>query len=232
MILNIVQQAIFKEAVPLLKKSPNAPLILHSFSNGGGLFLWHLERQLQNIMTTNNKKKNREFFSSDIDSADWDLVRERLQCGAQVFDSSPAYPDKRCVKAAINAAGIPNPVVCSLFRFAIISNYNVANFLRSVRGKSCFPNLYWNNWKNVEAFVPLQAYIYSTAGTIADSGRMDELVEARRNKVGVEDVITKVFDDSPRRVSHLTMNYMMRPTSATMIYSVRGSLFSTYQLIL
>lgn len=173
-----------KEAAKLLRASGDkVPLICHAFSNGGGIPLQRLEQVME--------EKSRKGNDNDDDVREWKLIRERLQLGAEIFDSAPAYPDMETFKGAITA-GLPGFTGLLVF-YVVVLYYQTLNLIRTIQGSQAWGDVYWKHWECSPAYAPMQAYIYSTADTITKSGKLDELVRTRAEN-GVQ-VKVKRFED-------------------------------------
>ena len=176
--------ALAKEAAKLLRIGhENTPLVCHAFSNGGAIPLQRMEQIMD------GKIRN------GTDDEDWKLLRERLQLGAEIFDSAPAFPDMETFKGAVTA-GLPNSPILAFLLFWLASLYfQVNNILgKLLQGQQDWGEAYWKHWENGAPPAPIQAYVYSTADTITKSWKIDELVQTRLDK-GVQ-VKVKRFDDS------------------------------------
>ena len=183
--------AIVHEAAKLLRLGDEIPLVCHVFSNGGGIPLHRMEE----VMV----EKSQAGSSGDKDVEDWKLIKERLNLGAEIFDSAPAFPDFETYRGALNAA-LPNPVVASFAFFLFGAYFRLIEFIAYLSGKTNWAVTYWSHWEGSPAHSPVQSFIYSTADSITKSSKLDELCKIREAK-GVR-VIAKRFDDSGH-VQHL-----------------------------
>ena len=109
------------EAVKHVRQADELPLICHSFSNGGCLPLQRM--QMRMMGTTDNE---------NTDAQVWKLIRERYQLGAQVFDSSPAYPDMETFRRAARGA-VPNPILASLVFLIAILYHHCCRFYMEIQ---------------------------------------------------------------------------------------------------
>ena len=188
------------EATKLLRQGDDIPLVVHAFSNGGGIPLMQLEVMMNDATSkttvsqedadNNKNNKDKDNGESELD-IDWHLIKDRLN--AHIFDSAPAYPDFETFWGALHA-GIGNIVVAfALFSMGAMY-YMIVEALDKMKGQMAFRDMYWKHWVDSPLTTPLQAFVYSTADKITKSHKIDELCKSREDK-GVK-VVRLRFDDS------------------------------------
>lgn len=180
-----------QEAAKLLRTGDKVPLICHAFSNGGGIPL----QRLQQLMA--EKLNNGTGDDNNLD--DWNLIRDRMQLGAEIFDSAPAFPDMETFKGAITT-GIPGIVGILLYYVVAVLYYQTTVRLQQLQGIEPWVEAYWKHWETCPIYSPIQAYIYSTADTITKYSQLDELTKTRAER-GVRVKVMR-FEDS-QHVQHM-----------------------------
>lgn len=185
--INEFAKQVVHQAAKLLRTSNEIPLVLHAFSNGGGLVIKAIENHL-----------DRMDDKADVEP-DWLIVKERLAKGAEFFDSAPVYIHPYAIQNAVRA-GLPNPIVRFLSSLVMWFLIHLGNLMAFLHGRHNFRDRYWHHWTTSAKHSPVQAYVYSTADDITDPAKVEELTTIRAKK-GVR-VLTKRFDDSGH-VQHL-----------------------------
>lgn len=171
-----------KEAAKLLRRGDKIPLLCHVFSNGGAIPLQRMEGMMD---------ENIQNGTDDVE--DWKLLKERLEMGVEVFDSSPAFVDMDTFRQGIKAA-LPTNAIISFIVFCISAAYFQAwGLCRQLQGEEPWETGFWKHWVT-KKFAPVQAYVYSTADTTTKSSKLDELIKIKED-MGVK-VTVKRFDDS------------------------------------
>ena len=136
-------------------------------------------------------------IDNDVD-VDWNLFRERLQLGAEIFDSAPATIDLETFYNGVQAA-LPNVVLrLILFCFSAVL-FGAWKWYAWITGRPQWAKEFWYHWETTTS-CPLQGYVYSTADKTTKSWAIDELIETKRRK-GVT-VKVRRFEDS-RHVQHM-----------------------------
>jgi Eukaryotic protein of unknown function (DUF829) len=171
------------------KAGKKIPVILHAFSNAGSFLVERLEVLIQEARASGDLK----FGCSE----DLIFVGERLD--GQIFDSSPAYPDIKLGFTSTNGVVFGDSFfVKMIVGFLFLLAGGVSMFFNWIFG---LPDVRWTFWNNMrEGQLCLrQAYIYSTADTITNVEKLEELIENRRR---FSNVTVQKFDDS-KHVMHL-----------------------------
>ncbi|CAB9520625.1 Transmembrane protein 53 [Seminavis robusta] len=183
--------AVAKEAAKHLRQAGNdeVPLVCHAFSNGGCLPLTRMQ-----LMMMEKIPRDEE----DVD--DWILLQDRYRLGGVVLDSSPAFPDLRTFKRAIQGA-LRSRVLAYIIFLLMAMYWHVCSLFLEVQGKQTFLGIFWSHWENSSQLTRVQAFIYSTADTITRYQKLDELVKTRMAHAGAN-VLVKRFDDSDH-VQHM-----------------------------
>uniref|UniRef100_A0A7S1CZI7 Transmembrane protein 53 n=1 Tax=Cyclophora tenuis TaxID=216820 RepID=A0A7S1CZI7_CYCTE len=200
-------QDVVHEAAKLLRMDKDTPLVLHAFSNGGALVIKAIEQHIDRMNSL-----------SDSYGPDWQIVRERLACGAEFFDSSPVYIHPHAIQNSVKA-GISSTILQFFASMLMWFLLHLSNFLSYAHGIPTFRESYWNHWTSSPRNVcPTQAYVYSTADDITDPAKVLELTKIRAQK-GVN-VLTKCFDDTGH-VQHLLKR---KPEYCVMINTVLSAI--------
>jgi Eukaryotic protein of unknown function (DUF829) len=169
------------------KDGKKIPVILHAFSNAGSFLVERLEVLVQQAR-------------GDLKlgcSEDLIFVGERLD--GQIFDSSPAYPDIKLGFTSTNGV---------VFGDSLLAKFIVGILFLLAGGVSVvfnwilgLPDVRWTFWNNMRdgRLCLRQAYVYSTADTITNVAKLEELIENRKK---FSKVTVQRFDDS-QHVMHL-----------------------------
>ena len=169
------------------KDGKKIPVILHAFSNAGSFLVERLEVLVQRASVDLKLR-----CSEDIV-----LVGERLD--GQIFDSSPAYPDIKLGFTSTNGVVFGESIFVKIIVGILFLSAGaisvICNFILGL------PDVRWTFWNNMrEGRLCLrQAYIYSTADTITNVEKLEELIE---NRSSFSNVTVQRFDDS-NHVMHL-----------------------------
>ena len=192
---NELAEDVVRETAKLLRlggdgETAQRPVILHAFSNGGGLALQTIELKLAKL------EKDATVFGPD-----WQVFRQGLRRGAEVFDSAPAFLTWGTMQGAVTS-GISNPILQTIFLAVVASIVVWTEFCSLLAGKRSFIKEYWVHWLTAPPVVSVQAYLYSSADPITISSKIDELIEVlRKNKKGLR-VLSKRFNDT-HHVQHM-----------------------------
>ena len=192
--LDELAQDVVRESAKLLRlggdgETAQRPVILHAFSNGGGLALQTIELKLAKM------EKDPTIFGPD-----WQVFHQGLRRGAEVFDSAPAFLAYSALRGAITS-GISSPIIQAIFLAMVTLLMSWSEFCSLLAGKPTFRQSYWTHWMTAPPIVPLQAYVYSSADPITDCSKLDELIEALRKKKGLQ-ILSKRFSDT-NHVQHM-----------------------------
>eukprot|EP00797_Seminavis_robusta_P031654 Sro692_g188050.1 transmembrane protein 53 (254) ;mRNA; r:22360-23121 len=169
------------------KDGKKIPVILHSFSNAGSFLVERMECLIQ-LAREDLKMRGSE---------DLCLVGARLD--GQIFDSCPAYPDIKLGFTSTNGVvfgqSLIIKIIVGILFFLAGAVSVVFNWILGL------PDVRWTFWNNMrEGRVCLrQAYIYSTADSITNVYRLEELIENRKK---FSNVTVQKFDDS-KHVTHM-----------------------------
>lgn len=169
------------------KSGKKIPVIIHAFSNAGSFLVDRLEVLIQ---------RAREDLKVQC-SEDLVLIGERMN--GEIFDSSPAYPDISLGFTSTNGVVFGNLAIVKII-------VGILFFLAGAISVICnwvigLPDVRWTFWENMrEGRLCLrQTYIYSTADTITNVQRLEELIENRKK---FSNVTVQKFEDS-KHVTHM-----------------------------
>lgn len=169
------------------KDGRKIPVIIHAFSNAGSFLVDRLEVLIQEARDDLKAK-----YSEDLV-----LVGDRMN--GEIFDSSPAYPDISLGFTSTNGVVFGDLLIVKIivgFLFFLAGAVSVVcNWVLGL------PDVRWTFWSNMrEGRLCLrQAYIYSTADSITNVTRLEELIENRRK---FSNVTVQKFEDS-KHVTHM-----------------------------
>lgn len=163
------------------------PVIVHAFSNAGSFLVDRLEVLIHEA---------REDLKTKC-SEDLVLVGDRMN--GEIFDSSPAYPDISLGFTSTNGVVFGDYLIMKIIVGIIFTLAGGLSLLCNwVLG---LPDVRWTFWENMrEGRLCLrQAYIYSTADSITNVARLEELIENRKK---FSHVTVQKFEDS-KHVTHM-----------------------------
>jgi hypothetical protein len=164
------------------KDGKKIPVILHAFSNAGTFVLERLEVLVQQA---------REDLKVSC-CEDLVLVGERLN--GEIFDSAPGYPDAKLGFTSTSGVVFGQSIIIKiLVGFLFLLAGGISVLISILLGN---PDVRWAFWNNMrEGRLCLrQAYVYSTADTIINTEKLEELIENRKT---FADVSVYKFDDAP-----------------------------------
>jgi Eukaryotic protein of unknown function (DUF829) len=166
---------------------------MHIMSNGGAFVVSRISQMLA------AQRKNNACTCGT--SSDLELLSTRLKGGCQIFDSAPCYLDSRICFNVIKHL-IPNPILGIPLAVLFSLKFYVTNFISKLSGKPTFGQTFWKTVIE-DSTCDLQAFVYSCKDDIANSIKIEELIEERRRH-GVK-VLVKHFPDSSH-VQHLKLH--------------------------
>lgn len=165
--------AVLEAAAAALAAAPDAPLVVHTFSNGGS-FVWEQLRRVASI----EAPAIEEFQCSAAERANIAVVRARLK--AEIFDSTPCYLHLLGGVRAIGTA-VPHPVPRLLLQAVFFAYAAVGKLLLDSR-----PAEFWRHWfrpalqdSSLLAAAVRQLFIYSPLDELCDVDQLEVLVAAR-----------------------------------------------------
>ena len=169
------------------KNGEKIPVIVHAFSNAGSFLMDRLEVLIQQA---------RKDLSV---SACKDLILVGARLDGEVFDSSPAYPDISLGFTSTNGVVFGNLLIVKILVGILFFMAGAISVL--CNWFLCLPDVRWTFWSNMrEGRLCLrQAYIYSTADSITNVRRLEELIENRKR---FSNVTVQRFVDS-KHVTHM-----------------------------
>ena len=169
----------------------SVPIITHSFSNGGTFVTAELTSMVQELKKTQNDEVKEE--KQNQDQIDLQLFSERIQSnGFEVYASAPAYlyPEKfhHVVESAVS-----NKVAQWIGKFSMGMGNKLTQLSDFIDGRDAYPIRFWNNLIQND-LCKRQAFLYSTADSLTDSSKIEELIQARKSR-GIQ-VLDLNFQDS------------------------------------
>lgn len=168
------------------------PVVIHYLSNGGAYVAEQLEQMIQEAKHGRLKTANRNLEADVIE--DLKLIANRLQThGCEIADSAPVYMHVESAMRAIDTA-IPSAPSRWLIKCLFYANTYLRLLGAWISRTETEPEIFWNNMIRSE-LCPRQAFIYSSADTVTDVSKLDELIGLRKKRVDVEVSVLK-FDDS------------------------------------
>jgi Eukaryotic protein of unknown function (DUF829) len=193
--LTPIATAMIRETAKALRETGDAtPLVVHLFSNGGAFLLEEMEL-LMSEMEEPSGQSTGESSSGEqgIAPEDVRLIKDRLEL--QFFDSCPCYLHMMWNVSPYFHDAFPNPAWRPWSRkvYYLGSAFSLTmwcTFTGSFRRSGQF-------WSRLEqsSFCNHQIYFYTTADMLTDATRIDELIEKRRQELGVN-VVSRRYDDS------------------------------------
>lgn len=169
------------------KDGKKIPVIVHAFSNAGSFLVDRLEVLIQQARKDLHVKGCKDLI----------LVGARMD--GEIFDSSPAYPDISLGFTSTNGVVFGNLLIVKIL-------VGILFFMAGAISVMCnwilgLPDVRWTFWSNMrEGRLCLrQAYIYSTADSITNVRRLEELIENRKR---FSNVTVQKFVDS-KHVTHM-----------------------------
>jgi Eukaryotic protein of unknown function (DUF829) len=169
------------------KDDKKIPVIIHAFSNAGSFMVDRLEVLIQEAREDLKAKSSEDLV----------LVGSRLN--GEIFDSSPAYPDVSLGFTSTNGVVFGDLLIVKVIVGIIFMLAGGLSLLFNwVMG---LPDVRWTFWENMrEGRLCLrQAYIYSTADSITNVERLEELIKNRKK---FSNVTVQKFKDS-KHVTHM-----------------------------
>ena len=164
------------------KDGKKIPVILHAFSNAGTFVLERLE------VLIHQAREDLKVPSCE----DLVLVGDRLN--GEIFDSAPAYPDIKLGFTSTSGVVFGQSIIVKiLVGILFFLAGAVSVFFSILLG---LPDVRWAFWNNMrEGRLCLrQVYVYSTADTIINIQKLQELIENRKS---FSNVTVYKFEDSP-----------------------------------
>lgn len=187
-----------KKVISILKdKNQDLPVLAHVFSNGGTMPLSRLETLIH--------KANQACSWGKATPLDHDLILlgKAMQRGGEIFDSSPAFPDLTTASRAI-ASSVPNVLLSLLFQTFLAFFVFVESQRELLSADCCYKPKTKQLWDHVmnRSIAPRAAYVYSTADTITNHEKLEELIAHRSATTRAENILVLKFHDSDH-VLHL-----------------------------
>ena len=162
------------------------PVVIHSFSIGGAFVVERMEKLIELA----------KLGSSLDDNLKDDLLLVHSHMKGQLFDSSPFYPSPESAIEALDKVFVDQKGLVKLaFPWFLKLHAMADSVMHKVFGMPDFRVEFWDHMKTSK-MCDKQAFLFSSIDPIACPNRVEEIVSARKERLGEDNVHIKKFEDS------------------------------------
>jgi len=189
--------SIIRETAAVLRDTPNTPLAVHLFSNGGAFLLEEMELLMAEAedRSRNDEQLPTSSVTGGVSWSDAEIIQERLEY--QFFDSCPCYLHQMWDISPYWNDAFPSPAWRSntLRKLYFLGSAMSLTLWCTMTGSFGRSSQFWSRMRTSPYCRKHQIYFYTTADMMTDASRIDDLISSRRQEYGT-DIVAQRYDDS------------------------------------